>query len=382
MIQFVKGNFFDYKADIRVNTVNCVGVMGAGVALQFKNRYPDMYAEYAKECRLGHVQIGIPHVWSTNEIFNSDKTTIINFPTKNDWKKPSEYIFIEKGLKWFRDYLIDHPRKIITLPALGCGHGGLDWSVVKEMIVSYLGNIEATILVFEPSSSSETELPNEILMSLNKEKIIRLYPNENNYPSRLKGKSETELFIKGDRNIFKNKVISIIVDTKALDREKIAIQKCIDTLPNNFVYILGFNGSFEIDVVKLALQRRLRVAIVLPYGILQLKIRKDLIAFWDESLITLISLSQPKQSWNINESFKALKFRIKSSDAVLLTNFNPQPLTKLQNELISDQTPIFYINYGENNDEFYDKLHAHRIGIKRESLLPNLEPIFTSLSSN
>ena len=94
MITFVEGNFFDFEADIRVNTVNCVGIMGAGVALQFKNKYPRMFEEYARECSLGKVKIGKPHVWNDNEMF-SLSPTIINFPTKDDWKKPSEYEFIE-----------------------------------------------------------------------------------------------------------------------------------------------------------------------------------------------------------------------------------------------------------------------------------------------
>src|SRR5690606_32889736 len=117
MIEFVKGDFFDFRADVRVNTVNCVGVMGAGVAKQFKTQYPKMYAEYVRECRKGRVRIGVPHVWKDSSLFDSTGVTIINFPTKDHWKNPSEYEYIEKGLDWLRWYLLDKNDVAITLPA-------------------------------------------------------------------------------------------------------------------------------------------------------------------------------------------------------------------------------------------------------------------------
>ena len=89
MIEFVSGDFFEYDADIRINTVNCVGVMGAGAALQFKNKFPDMFLDYQKACELKQIKPGNPHVWLGQDIFS--KLTIINLPTKDHWKKPSEY---------------------------------------------------------------------------------------------------------------------------------------------------------------------------------------------------------------------------------------------------------------------------------------------------
>ena len=83
MIEFVKGDFFGYTADIRANTVNYVVVMGAGVALLFKNKFPKMYEEYLRECNQGKVKIGFAHVWKYDEIFNSTGVTIINCPTKD-----------------------------------------------------------------------------------------------------------------------------------------------------------------------------------------------------------------------------------------------------------------------------------------------------------
>ena len=167
MIKFVKGNFFDYEADIRINTVNCVGVMGAGVALLFKNKFPDMFKDYSNACLKGSVKPGVPHIWMGNDMFKI--TTIINFPTKKHWKNPSEYEFIEKGLVWLKEFLADKENSTITIPALGCGHGGLDWDIVKGMIVKYLGELNTNILLFEPASSTNNELTKELAEIFEKE---------------------------------------------------------------------------------------------------------------------------------------------------------------------------------------------------------------------
>ena len=174
MIKFVKGDFFDYNADIRVNTVNCVGVMGAGVALAFKKRYPEMFKDYSRACSKKEVQPGIPHIWSENSMFNS--LTIVNFPTKIHWKDPSEYDYIEKGLVWLKLFLKDKEDSTVTLPALGCGHGGLDWSIVKRMVVEYLGNLSCTILLFEPRSSVESNSSNDYKEVLEKKNVFTFHP--------------------------------------------------------------------------------------------------------------------------------------------------------------------------------------------------------------
>ena len=132
MLKYVKGDFFDYEADIRINTVNCVGVMGAGVALLFKNKYPEMFKDYSNACLKGEVKVGEPHVWVEDDMFS--KLTIINLPTKIHWRNPSKYEYIEKGLEWLKNYLLDKENSTITVPALGCGHGGLDWAIIKDMI--------------------------------------------------------------------------------------------------------------------------------------------------------------------------------------------------------------------------------------------------------
>jgi O-acetyl-ADP-ribose deacetylase (regulator of RNase III) len=147
MIEFVHGDMFATPADVRVNTVNCVGVMGAGVALAFKRRYPDMFKAYVHDCEGGLVRPGKLHVWRS-----TSGDCVVNFPTKRHWKDNSRYEDIESGLDALRAYLDILGRVSVTLPALGCGHGGLDWNRVSMMISSKLDGVDAHIKVFEPLS--------------------------------------------------------------------------------------------------------------------------------------------------------------------------------------------------------------------------------------
>ena len=148
MLHFTSGDMFTLPADIRVNTVNCVGVMGAGVALAFKTRYPAMFRAYKEACDAGEVKPGSLHVWRTSTEW------ILNFPTKRHWRDGSRYEDVEAGLEALRTYLDSlryHAR--VALPALGCGHGGLDWPRVSKLIEHHLATTAAEIFVFEPADS-------------------------------------------------------------------------------------------------------------------------------------------------------------------------------------------------------------------------------------
>lgn len=158
MLKTATGNMFDCPVSARVNTVNCVGVMGAGIALAFKTRYPEMFYEYQKACRAKQVVPGQLHVWHS-----SHGECVINLPTKRHWKESSRYEDIEAGLIALRDYLVKNDVQSLALPALGCGHGGLIWSRVSQMIQKHLGGLTTEIYVFPPSVSHamgrEAKLP-------------------------------------------------------------------------------------------------------------------------------------------------------------------------------------------------------------------------------
>lgn len=384
MIEYVKGNFFDYDANIRVNTVNCVGVMGAGAALQFKEKYPDMFKEYLKECKIGNVKIGNPHVWHSNPLF-SKRVTVVNFPTKTDWKKPSEYEYVEKGLEWFRNYLSQLPEEqlTVTLPALGCGHGGLEWSKVKKLIEKYLINLNHRILVFEPSSSMLTDSQEVDEKILEENNIKRIRPNDYNFPAKLKGKSAANLYVKGDYNsVISEKLLTIFVNSKADERERKAIFSCLDAMPRDrFRLLLGFNSSFEKDIVKHSLQNRFKIIVFLPHGHLCLKIRKDLEEFWNDSIV-LLTQSNPEVKWNIKDSINSLKLRLKLPDATLISSQNLDSIKKFESDIKDSDSKIFYINYWENSQDIYERITAKSIGRKKESLNPNVTPLVNAIVSD
>lgn len=143
MIKFVKGNIFDSDAEALVNAVNTVGVMGAGIALEFKKRFPQNFDTYKGVCNKNALSIG------DILIFKEGKT-IINFPTKAHWRDNSEYSYIQSGLKTLKTKLIELEIGSVAIPALGCGLGGLDWAIVKKMIVDELSDCDICIHVYEP----------------------------------------------------------------------------------------------------------------------------------------------------------------------------------------------------------------------------------------
>jgi O-acetyl-ADP-ribose deacetylase (regulator of RNase III) len=145
MIRFETGDILSSSAECLVNTVNCEGFMGKGIAYQFKEKFPGNNKNYVAACKAGKFAVG------KVLFFEEEGRIIANFPTKDKWREKSQYSFIEVGL----DALVKgiHEKKItsIAIPPLGCGNGGLDWNVVKQMIVQKLQNLTIEIIVYEPS---------------------------------------------------------------------------------------------------------------------------------------------------------------------------------------------------------------------------------------
>jgi O-acetyl-ADP-ribose deacetylase (regulator of RNase III) len=144
MIRYLKGNIFQANAQTIVNTVNLRGAMGKGLALEFKNRFPGLFEAYTNDLLDKRLAIGAPTIWKGKEKW------VVNFPTKDDWRKPSQYEYIEKGLAALRTKLDEWAVLSLALPALGCGLGSLEWAKVKPMIQASLGDMEMSIEVFEP----------------------------------------------------------------------------------------------------------------------------------------------------------------------------------------------------------------------------------------
>jgi O-acetyl-ADP-ribose deacetylase (regulator of RNase III) len=150
VFEYVRGNLLSADVEALVNTVNCVGVMGRGIALQFKKSYPENLREYASAVERGKVQIGKMFVHRTGMMTNPQ--FIINFPTKYHWKEKSRLRSILEGLEDLRDVLIELEIRSVAIPPLGCGLGGLDWAEVRSAIEAALGPIadHTRVVMFEP----------------------------------------------------------------------------------------------------------------------------------------------------------------------------------------------------------------------------------------
>lgn len=149
MIEFTQGNLLEADVEALVNTVNTVGVMGKGIALMFKERFPANMAAYAKACKTHEVQTGKMFVTETGELMGP--RWIVNFPTKQHWRAKSQIQWIIDGLFDLRNFIEENHVKSIAIPPLGAGNGGLNWDDVKPHIVEILGDLQnVKIIVYEP----------------------------------------------------------------------------------------------------------------------------------------------------------------------------------------------------------------------------------------
>ena len=149
MILTTKGNILESDAQAIVNTVNTVGVMGKGLALQFKETYPVNYHKYKDACKRGEVRIGAMFI--TEETDLHGRKIIVNFPTKTTWRKPSTYEYVEQGLNALKKEIVIRNISSIAIPPLGSRNGGLDWNIVKKMIYDKLSDLECDIYLYEPN---------------------------------------------------------------------------------------------------------------------------------------------------------------------------------------------------------------------------------------
>jgi O-acetyl-ADP-ribose deacetylase (regulator of RNase III) len=156
MILKAKGNLLAADVEALVNTVNSVGVMGKGIALQFKQAFPDNYIAYEAACKRQEVNPGQMFVYHTNTFHNP--RFIINFPTKQHWKGKSKIKDIESGLKDLIAVVKAEKIRSIAVPPLGCGNGGLDWAEVRPLIEEAFSNVpDVEVQLFDPAGAPRAE---------------------------------------------------------------------------------------------------------------------------------------------------------------------------------------------------------------------------------
>ena len=159
MLTYIEGDLFSSPAQVLVNTVNTVGVMGKGIALEFKKRYPDMFEEYKSMCDKHNLVIGKLMLWYAADHW------ILQFPTKEHWRNPSKLEYIEKGLMAFVRKYADYNISSIAFPKLGCGNGELDWKDVKVLMEKYLKDLPIDVYIYlgpgenkKPEHKKQTEM--------------------------------------------------------------------------------------------------------------------------------------------------------------------------------------------------------------------------------
>ncbi|MDP9465625.1 MAG: macro domain-containing protein [Actinomycetota bacterium] len=155
-----KGNLLESRAQTLVNTVNTVGVMGKGIALEFKKRFPDMFKDYEARCEAGLVRLGEPYLYRTLL-----PPWIINFPTKGHWRAVSRLSDIERGLEDLAKHLEEWGVESLAVPPLGCGHGQLEWALVGPAIYRHLDQLPLPVELYAPHDVPDEQATIDFLVA-------------------------------------------------------------------------------------------------------------------------------------------------------------------------------------------------------------------------
>lgn len=148
-VEFVLGGVLSESGcSTLVNAVNCHGVMGAGIALEFKRRFSAMFADYRWRCRQGEVRLGRPYLWGAELGVGP---AVLTFPTKDHWRDPSHLVAIVDGLSWLRSHYREWAIASLAVPALGCGYGGLRWEDIGPALERTLSQLAIPVTIYGPS---------------------------------------------------------------------------------------------------------------------------------------------------------------------------------------------------------------------------------------
>lgn len=296
MITYVSGDLFLSPAQVLVNTVNTVGVMGKGIAKTFKKIYPEMFREYQRFCEEKKFKVGM--LW----LYRTSHKLILNFPTKQHWRQPSRSEYIEAGLNKFVATYGKLGITSVAFPRLGCGNGELDWeAVVQPLMEKYLENLAIDVFVYyseeaarppehkaveataewlrsEPRTLAFVEVWTDLVDSIGTGRTLRTWDDVSDFQILLESEPEPGLLIKtGSRNL--------------LDRAKKFASKM---LPYKWRPVIRESGDvFVSQKAMLDLWQNVReygfcVDRIIPVGL-------DVLAPWLMSAIALLEYLVPVQ---------------------------------------------------------------------------------------
>lgn len=343
MIAFIDGDIFDIDAQIRVNTVNCVGVMGAGVALAFKNRYPEMFKEYRSACKSGLVIPGRMHVWRSLE-----GAWVVNFPTKRDWRKPSRYDDIEAGLDDLRRYLDSVGPVTVALPALGCGNGGLDWGVVSNMIREKLDGVNAEVFVLNPSASRRAGASIEATDEVRKQVKMLGYAQLCDLKLARSG-TQHSAFTMGPDSVLERQWLAVFPSRNPSEREFGALRAIaaeIAASPVDVSVALVYSTLASEKVAGIFAAESIGTVVILPFGVLTRKsLAKNFAA--KNRAVTLVSFVSAEKRWSIDGFASTIDIMIRNSASVLLSDPAHELLSKgVVGSFLGAH--VAYVNYGDS----------------------------------
>lgn len=380
MLEFMQGDMFEAPVDIRVNTVNCVGVMGAGVALAFKQRYPEMFKDYQSACKDGRVRPGRMYVWKSLE-----GDWIINFPTKRNWRDPSRYEDIEAGLDDLRAYLEGVGSVSVALPALGCGHGGLDWERVSAMIRDKLDGLDTHILVFAPSASRQagraaTEAPTADERAIAATLGYRMIEPGDAPALALSG----PLFMLGNPQLLSRKWIALLPSRAPGDREMQALRTIATELARSgsrATVALVHGAKVSEDIGQIFVDQGIDTLLLLPFGVLTRKAIARPPAIHVDRSPTLVSTAPPSAKWSRRLFAEAQALLHTNAAAMLLSD--PEP-DWLAGKGLSKwaQTPISYVRYETTPLHMREALAgvgARRIARRGEDGSPDIDALIAAV---
>jgi O-acetyl-ADP-ribose deacetylase (regulator of RNase III)/uncharacterized protein YwgA len=235
-MKILVGDILQSASQTLINTVNCVGVMGKGIALEFKNRFPEMYADYLGRCKRGEVKPGLPYIYRSLL-----PPQIINFPTKDHWKSVSKVTDIERGLKHLLAHYQEWGVQSLAIPPLGCGNGQLEWRVVGPLIYRYARQLDVPVEMYAPYGTNPRELTVEFLERSNESGSDQVAKNGASAPLDPAWVTLVEVIDRIEQQPYHWPTGRIIF-------QKIAYVATAEGLPTGLTYKRGSFGPFSPDL--------------------------------------------------------------------------------------------------------------------------------------
>lgn len=374
MIEWTSGDMFRVDVDVRVNTVNCVGVMGAGVALAFKERYPDMFRAYKRACKNGEIQPGKLDIWHTLTEW------VVNFPTKQHWRNKSEYRDIEAGLRALREYLLEKGNVSVALPALGCGHGGLDWELVSKMIETELMGLDARILVFAPSDSralGETTKRNRADVSLAGIPVKTLAASDATFPSRIQIAGVNGITLIGEEVVdFGRPMAAIETEGEKSQRAMSASAACVEAISfRELNVLLDLDHVADRNLIPVVVEHGAFAVLVTCTEVSKLKIDGTLRDYLriGKAAVLVVNLRPG------DETKDARCVRAALADTVVLTGRSPNWPPKCLS--YCELPPTYFVWYKGTSKQRLGHLlqHASPLGRNRQTTKPNMAQVLSHL---